>query len=152
MKSNLLAFSFGALFAAGLALAGMTSSDKVVAFLDIFGSWDPSLAFVMIGAIGTFLPLQLFIRRRNTPLLATRFVIPKESPMDARLVGGAALFGIGWGLVGYCPAPAIASLATGSWQPLVFVSGMLVGLLAFEFARARKRTPGAQGRDSSVPA
>lgn len=152
MKSNLLAFLFGALFAAGLALAGMTSADKVIAFLDVFGSWDPSLALVMIGAIGTYLPLQLWIRRRRAPVLATRFVIPKENPIDARLVAGAALFGVGWGLVGYCPAPAIASLATGTWQPLAFVGGMLLALGLYELVRAKRRGSAATVRDSSVPA
>jgi len=147
MKSITASFLAGGLFAAGLALAGMTSPERVLAFLDVSGSWDPSLAFVMVGAIGVYLPLQWLVRRRRAPVLATRFAVPAETPVDTRLLVGAATFGIGWGLVGYCPAPAIASLATGSWPALVFVGGMLGGLAVYEAAR---HALGA--RDAEAPA
>lgn len=149
MKNIAAAFLAGGLFAAGLALAGMTSPEKVIAFLDVSGRWDPSLAFVMVGAIGVYLPLQWLVRRRRAPVLATRFVLPKETPVDARLLLGAAAFGVGWGLVGYCPAPAIASLATGSVPALEFVGGMLGGLAAYEVAR---HALGARGEETPAGA
>lgn len=147
MKSIVISFLAGGLFAAGLALSGMTSPEKVIGFLDVSGRWDPSLAFAMVGAIGVYLPLQWVVRRRRAPLLAQRFALPEETPIDTRLLVGAATFGIGWGLVGYCPAPAIASLATGSWSALLFVGGMLGGLAIYEVAR---RVSGA--REAATPA
>ena len=139
MRRLLLAFGSGALFAVGLAVGGMTTPSKVTGFLDFTsGHWDPSLAFVMAGAVGVFLPLQWLARRRSRPLLATRFAIPVEKPIDGRLVAGAAVFGLGWGAVGYCPGPAIVSISTGSVAPLSFVGGMVLGMVLFELARARR--------------
>jgi len=150
MKSIGVSFLAGSLFAAGLALAGMTSPEKVLAFLDVTGRWDPSLAFVMVGAIGVYLPLQWIVRRRRAPILAPRFVVPAETKIDTRLVIGAATFGIGWGLVGYCPAPAIASLATGSWPALVFVGGMVGGLAMYEVARGALAARDAAARETAT--
>ena len=132
-----LTFAGGVLFAVGLALSGMTNPSKVAAFLDVSGQWDPSLAFVMIGAIGVYLPLQLLARGRVRPLLAPRFDIPEKKIIDARLVGGAAIFGLGWGALGYCPAPAIASLGVGGIKSLLFVAGMLGGMGLLKLLRAR---------------
>lgn len=133
----IVAALLGALFSVGLALSGMTQPSKVAAFLDVSGAWDPSLALVMVGAIGVYLPLQLLIRRIRKPILADGFSIPQNKSIDGRLLGGAALFGLGWGAIGYCPAPAITSLAVGGVGSLQFVGGMLVGVGAHELWRAR---------------
>jgi uncharacterized membrane protein YedE/YeeE len=131
----LVAFLTGVVFAVGLAVAGMTAPEKIVAFLDVTGDWDPSLAFVMVSAIGVYLPVHLVVRRRARPLAGSRFAIPEESPIDARLVGGAAIFGAGWGLSGYCPGPAVVSLASAGQGVTLFVAGMLAALVAYELTR-----------------
>lgn len=136
MRQPLVAFAAGTLFALGLALAGMTNPTKITAFLDVTGHWDPSLALVMVGAIGVYLPGYRWIRRRRAPLLGSRFAVPAESPIDAQLVAGAAVFGVGWGLVGMCPGPAVASLAAGSPAAWLFVAGMVVAMAAYERVRA----------------
>jgi uncharacterized membrane protein YedE/YeeE len=130
----------GAVFAVGLALAGMTDPHKVAGFLDVSGAWDPSLAFVMIGAIGVFLPLHAIAKRRARPLLAERFSAPERTGIDARLVVGAAIFGLGWGAAGYCPGPGLVSLSTGGLGPIAFVGGMAVGMAVFRAALGRKST------------
>ena len=113
MNAVLASFVSGVLFAVGLGVGGTTKPAKVTAFLDFFGDWDPSLAFVMIGAILMHAVLYRLIRRRPVPLFASAFSIPTRTDIDTRLVGGAALFGIGWGLGGFCPGPAVTSLASG---------------------------------------
>lgn len=117
----------GVLFAAGLVLGGMTQPAKVIGFLDFAGQWDPSLALVMGGALLVHGVSYRLIRRRASPLLETRFHLPTRQDIDRRLVLGAAIFGVGWGLGGYCPGPGLASLTTGP-RPLVFVLGMLAGM------------------------
>ena len=129
MRRNVLAFASGLVFAIGLALAGMTQPAKVVGFLDFLGDWDPSLAFVMMGAILVFFPAYRVATRRPAPVWAERFHIPEPTAIDARLLGGAALFGVGWGLGGFCPGPALSSLGALSTQALVFTAGMLGGFL-----------------------
>lgn len=132
MKKSLVAFAAGALFAVGLALGGMTRPDKVIAFLDVFGDWDPSLAFVMIGAIGVYSPLfHLITRRRKAPILAARFEIPARRDLTPSLIIGAVLFGAGWGLGGFCPGPAIASAATLHPTVWMFLGGMLGGMALY---------------------
>jgi uncharacterized membrane protein YedE/YeeE len=131
-----IAFVAGIVFAVGLALSGMTDPAKVTAFLDVTGRWDPSLALVMGGAIGVFLPGWRLLRRRRSPVYGERFAVPRETPIDAQLVGGAAVFGVGWGLVGMCPGPAIASLAAGSPAAWFFVAGMIASMIAYERVRA----------------
>jgi uncharacterized membrane protein YedE/YeeE len=116
-----LAFAVGLVFAAGLVLSGMTQPGKVVGFLDFAGAWDPSLAFVMIGAIGVFAPVYAASRRVRAPLVHAQTI-------DLRLVGGAALFGVGWGLSGYCPGPAIVGLGALAPGAIVLVPAMLVGM------------------------
>lgn len=129
MKSFVLAAMAGALFAIGLTVGGMTVPAKVIGFLSVSGAWDPQLAFVMAGAIIVYASLLRIIRRRAVPLLADRFHWPTVRAIDARLVGGAAIFGIGWGLSGYCPGPALASLAGGAASAIVFVVAMIGGMV-----------------------
>lgn len=139
IRRNLVAAASGSLFALGLALSGMTQPAKVVAFLDVFGSWDPSLAFVMIGAIGVHMAFALRARRPDArPLLVERFSLPRSTRLDARLVGGAALFGLGWGAAGFCPGPAVVSLLALSANTLLFVGAMLVGMASYEFTMERR--------------
>jgi len=128
----LAAFASGALFAAGLVLGGMTQPAKIVGFLDVAGRWDPSLALVMGGAVATYAVAFRLTRRRARPLLADGFVLPTRRDIDARLIAGAALFGVGWGLAGYCPGPALASLAAGAEQAVCFVAAMLIGMAIFD--------------------
>ena len=122
-----IAFATGLLFGLGLSLGGMTQPAVVLGFLDIFGAWDPRLVFVMAGAVLTTAVGYRLLLRRPRPLLAERFQWPTSRRIDARLVGGAALFGIGWGIAGYCPGPALASLGAGVPALLVLVACMIAG-------------------------
>jgi uncharacterized protein len=122
-----IAFAAGLLFGLGLSLGGMTQPAVVLGFLDIFGAWDPRLVFVMAGAVLTTAVGYRLLLRRPRPLLAERFQWPTSRRIDARLVGGAALFGIGWGIAGYCPGPALASLGAGVPALLVLVACMIAG-------------------------
>lgn len=127
--SAIVAVATGALFAVGLLLSGMASPAKVVGFLDVTGgAWDPSLAFVMAGAIAVHAPLARLIRARRAPLLARTFHTPPASRIDRRLLAGAAIFGVGWGLSGYCPGPALVGLATLATPVVAFVGAMLAGI------------------------
>ncbi len=135
--ANAVAFASGLVFALGLGLSGMTRPSKVLGFLDVAGSWDPSLAFVMVGAIGVHFLFVRRARRRASPRMAPRFTWPPEGRIDARLLAGAALFGIGWGLAGYCPGPSLVALASFGPGVLLFVSAMAAGtLIAGKFERA----------------
>ena len=122
-----IAFAAGLLFGLGLSLGGMTQPAVVLGFLDIFGAWDPRLVFVMVGAVLTTAIGYRLVLRRSRPLLAERFQWPTSRRIDARLIGGAALFGIGWGIAGYCPGPALASLGAGVPALLVLVACMIAG-------------------------
>jgi uncharacterized membrane protein YedE/YeeE len=137
MKSNLVAFASGALFAAGLAVSGMTQPAKVQGFLDFFGAWDASLMFVMIGAIGVHAVLRRLIARRPAPVFAAAFETRRASRVDARLLGGAAVFGVGWGLGGYCPGPAFVSAGGASLRAVVFVAAMSAGMILYRVLHAR---------------
>ena len=137
MSRNLVAFAAGGLFALGLVISGMTQPAKVIAFLDFAGDWDPSLAFVMVGAIGVCLPAFRVLLRRPAPLLAPRFVLPAERAITRRLVAGAAIFGVGWGITGFCPGPGIVGIGAGALPAVVFVLAMLVGIRAQWFFRPR---------------
>ena len=129
--SVVAALVVGAMFGAGLLLSGMTDPAKVVGFLDVTGGWDPSLAFVMGGAIAVYAPLSRVIRRRRaTPWVDTAFHLPTRRDIDLGLVVGAAIFGVGWGLGGLCPGPGLVSAAVGSESGVLFVGAMLVGMLA----------------------
>jgi hypothetical protein len=135
---RLSAFVCGLLFGLGLLLAGMADPGKVLAFLDLAGNWDPSLALVMAGAIGVAaLPLSL-ARRRAKALLGGAMQLPTRRDLDARLIGGSLLFGVGWGIAGICPGPALAVLLTGYWQAALFVAAMLAGMLIFTALEGRR--------------
>jgi uncharacterized membrane protein YedE/YeeE len=138
----------GALFGVGLAVAGMTRPEKVIGFLNLFRGWDPSLAFVMGGAIAVHALAWRVLRRRPSPLLGGRFLVPTRRDLDARLLVGAAVFGVGWGLGGFCPGPGLASLATGAPTVVVFAVALVVGNLAAArsepaIERALRRAPPA---------
>jgi uncharacterized membrane protein YedE/YeeE len=135
----LLFAACGFLFAVGLALSGMTHPSKVSGFLDFFGAWDPTLAFVMVGAVGVFSAAHLSTRRLSRPLLGERFPKPPPTGVDARLVIGAALFGVGWGMSGFCPGPALVSIGAGARAALWFVPSMVVGMLIYRVLIPRRR-------------
>ena len=117
----------GLLMGAGLAIAQMINPEKVIAFLDFAGNWDPSLAVVLCSALAvSFIGYRLTVQRKR-PLLASAYQIPTRRDIDIPLIAGAAIFGIGWGLGGYCPGPAISALSLGLWEPLIFVAAMLAG-------------------------
>lgn len=128
-KFSFAALLSGALFGLGLAMSGMTDPRRVLGFLDVFGDFDPTLAFVLGGAVATTTLLFRFVLRRGSPVLADTFQLSNLKHVDARLLGGAALFGIGWGIAGYCPGPALAGLGIGSSEALWFVPAMLAGIL-----------------------
>ena len=139
MMRGLLAFVSGAIFAAGLCLSGMTRPERVTAFLDVGGAWDPSLAFVMASAIAVAAVAFRVAVRLRAPMLGGRFDLPDtRRPITRRLLVGAAIFGLGWGLSGLCPGPALVSLASGQVGTLVFSAAMVTGML-FEGALARRR-------------
>lgn len=135
MKTNrnraLISFAVGFTFAIGLAIAGMTQPQKIIAFLDPW-SWDPSLIFVMAGAVAVHAITYPMIRRRPSPLLDHHWHVPTRKDLSARLIVGSALFGIGWGLGGYCPGPGLASLSGGSTSAIAFVGAMLAGMLLYK--------------------
>lgn len=153
MKS-FVAFASGALFALGLGLGGMTQPAKVVAFLDLTGRWDPSLAFVMVGAIAIQALAYRMVRGRPEPLLDDRFHLPTKTAIDSRLVGGAALFGLGWGVAGYCPGPALTSAGAGSVSAAIVVAAMIAGMALerlYESFAARARTKDPTRASASRP-
>ena len=119
----------GIIFGAGLALSDMINPARVLAFLDVAGDWDPTLAFVIGGALLPSAIAYAVARRMDRPLLEAQFRIPNSRELDSNLFAGAALFGVGWGLVGLCPGPAIAGLAFGRWELWLFVAAMLAGML-----------------------
>jgi uncharacterized protein len=129
------AFLTGALFAVGLVVSGMTQPSKVLGFLDVAGAWDPSLAFVMLGAISVHFVTRRLILRRAAPLAAAAFHEPKRAPVDAPLVVGAAIFGIGWGGSGYCPGPSLVTLGAGSLDAVIFVLAMVGGMAVHRVLR-----------------
>ena len=128
---NLGAFVAGLIFGLGLLLAGMANPAKVLGFLDLAGAWDPSLAMVMVGAIGVALLPFTWARRQSRSLLGAAMQLPQKRELDRRLILGSLVFGIGWGIAGICPGPGVAILLTGHWQALLFVAAMLAGMLLF---------------------
>jgi len=134
-------FFVGLLFGLGLLLSGMTDPAKVLGFLDLFGAWDPSLAFVMGGAIAVGFFAFALARKRTTSFLGGAMHLPKSTQIDKRLVLGGLTFGAGWGLAGFCPGPGIVSMASGEVKAAVFVAAMLAGMALYEVAdRALHRT------------
>lgn len=138
----------GALFGSGLAVSGMMDPAKVIGFLDFFGDWDPTLAFVMGGALLVCVPAFRLVLRRPRPVFAEGFDLPTRTALDTRLLGGSALFGVGWGLSGFCPGPAVAALVpallTGLWPVFVFFVSMVAGMaLHARVSRQRDRAASA---------
>lgn len=130
--SSFLSFIAGLIFGIGLIISGMTNPAKVQGFLDLFGRWDPSLAFVMGGAIAVGLIAFHVAKKRSSTLLGGPMQLPTRRDIDAPLVLGSLLFGAGWGLGGFCPGPAITALGAGSIPALIFVAAMLAGMLIFD--------------------
>ena len=140
MAFALFAFVAGLAFGIGLLVSGMANPAKVIGFLDLFGRWDPSLALVMAGAIAVGAVGFGVAGRRNVTLLRTPMLIPTVRTIDQRLVLGSLLFGVGWGLAGFCPGPALVALGAGKAKALAFVAAMFVGMLLFEgIERSRAR-------------
>jgi uncharacterized protein len=129
----------GLVFGLGLILSGMADPGKVLGFLDLAGPWDPSLALVMVGAIAVGLVAFAIAKRRAKSLLGLDFKLPTARHIDRRLVGGSLLFGVGWGVAGFCPGPALAALGMGELKAVVFVAAMLLGMGLFEFFEQRAR-------------
>ncbi len=142
-----LALIAGLVFGLGLLLSGMADPAKVLGFLDIAGTWDPSLAFVMAGAVGVAAIGFALARRRARSLLGEPTQPPTKRVIDRRLIGGSLLFGAGWGLAGFCPGPAIVALGLGSGQAVVFVAAMLAGMGLFETIEHRARANVAPERE-----
>ena len=126
----LAALASGAIFGLGLSISGMTDPQRVLGFLDVAGDFDPTLAFVLAGAVATTAILFRFVLRRPSPLFGDRFALPARTDLDARLLVGAGLFGVGWGIAGYCPGPALAVLGAASAEAFWFVPAMLAGMVA----------------------
>jgi uncharacterized membrane protein YedE/YeeE len=138
----LAALICGFIFGAGLVISGMTDTAKVLGFLDVLairqGQWDPTLAIVMATALAVALPGFWLVKRRERPVLAAASMLPTRTDIDRPLIGGAVMFGVGWGLVGLCPGPAVANLATLSPAVLVFVAAMIAGMAAHDAWRRRQ--------------
>lgn len=124
-----LSFIVGLIFSLGLAISGMTRPDVVIGFLDILGDWNPALLFVMLGAVGVHSTFYHLARHHDSPLLADRFHLPTRKEITSRLVVGSAIFGIGWGIAGYCPGPALTALPSLNTAPFLLIAGMIVGML-----------------------
>ena len=130
----------GLVFGLGLIISGMANPGKVLGFLDLAGNWDPSLAFVMAGAIAVSSVAFFVARKRAVSLLGAEMKLPVARHIDRRLVVGSTLFGIGWGIAGFCPGPGLVALGMGETKALVFVAAMLVGMVVFELLERRKHT------------
>ncbi|GEP03806.1 YeeE/YedE family protein [Methylobacterium oxalidis] len=149
MAKTVSAFTVGLLFGIGLLVSGMANPAKVLAFLDVTGRWDPSLAFVMAGAVAVSAAGYRVARRRGRPVLAPRLEIPTRRDLDPRLLVGAALFGVGWGLVGLCPGPALTILSVVPAPAPTFVAAMAVGMLMFRLVPSSTSNPKAvRGADA----
>jgi uncharacterized membrane protein YedE/YeeE len=135
------AFLVGLLFGAGLIVSGMTDPFKVIGFLDVTGLWDPSLAFVMAGAVLIGAVAYRLAGKRDAAILGGPMRLPARAAVDRRLVAGSLLFGVGWGLAGFCPGPALAALGAGYGKAAAFVAAMLAGMAVYELAERRRRVP-----------
>lgn len=134
IRDTLVPLLAGTIFGAGLMLGGMTDPARVRGFLDLFGAWDPTLAFVMGGAVLVMALAWLLQKRMQRPVFATSFALPDRSDITAKLVGGSALFGIGWGIAGLCPGPGFAALAIEPLSAAIFVAAMLAGMMLVRLA------------------
>lgn len=150
MSKNAAGFVSGLVFGLGLAVSHMVEPAKVLGFLDVAGRWDPSLLLVMVGGVAVAFVGYRAIARRPKPLFAAKFFLPTRSEVDRPLLVGAAIFGVGWGLAGYCPGPAIAALGLGTWEAPVFVAALAAGSLTYRwlFETGSHRRAGAAARDT----
>ena len=151
MKAQVTSFLSGIVFALGLGISGMTRPVKVIGFLDFFGKWDASLAFVMLGAICVYFIANRWRRGFASPLFAAKFSVPPRTDLDADLIVGAAIFGAGWGLAGFCPGPAIVSLASGAMPVAIFVIAMACGIYLQSWS-SKIRQPGRQSAGTFISA
>lgn len=153
-KQAWASFATGLLFAIGLGLGGMTKPAKVVAFLDVTGRWDPSLMFVMAGALAVHAVVWRLVRGRAAPRFSAKWFVPTRRELDAKLIGGAAVFGVGWGLGGYCPGPGLVASASGAAGALTFAAAMLLGwriVTALELREAARQAGMNDSPVSSAP-
>ena len=133
MKQNLTALFSGLLFGFGLSLSQMIDRDRVLGFLDVRGDWDPTLLFVLGGAVGVTVIAFRFVLRLPQPIFVGKFYLPTRKAIDLPLVLGAAIFGIGWGIAGYCPGPGITALVLGIWNPVLFLIAFMVGSFSYQW-------------------
>ncbi|WP_334014679.1 DUF6691 family protein [Alteromonas sp. S167] len=138
MRAIIASLLCGLLFGLGLLISGMSNPARVLNFLDLSANWDATLAFVMGGAILVAAPGMVWVRKRNKPMFANKFDIPSSKTIDAKLILGSAAFGIGWGISGFCPGPAVVAIASLQSDVLLFVGAMVVGMLAQHFVTAKK--------------
>lgn len=131
----------GFVFGLGLVISGMSNPAKIIGFLDLAGGWDPTLLLVMGGALAITVPAFRLLRSRPRPLFSERFRLPRQKDLDSRLIAGAALFGLGWGIAGFCPGPAITALATARLDVVLFVAAMIAGAVAHKIVFSAK-SPG----------
>ncbi|SFU51170.1 MULTISPECIES: DUF6691 family protein [unclassified Methylobacterium] len=143
MAKTVSALAVGLLFGLGLLVSGMADPAKVRAFLDVTGRWDPSLALVMAGAVAVSAAGYRLALRRGRPVLAPRFDVPTRRDLDARLIAGAAIFGLGWGLAGLCPGPALTILTVAPMEAVTFGAAMVAGMLLFRLVPAARLKPTA---------
>ena len=133
MKQNLVAAVSGLLFGLGLGFSQMIDRDRVLGFLDVAGVWDPTLLFVLGGAVGVTIITFRFVLHLARPVVSEKFYLPTKKDLDGPLILGAVLFGIGWGIAGYCPGPAITALVLGIWNPVLFIIAMIGGSLTYQW-------------------
>lgn len=139
MRTNIAALASGLLFGIGLALSGMIDPNRILGFFDVFGDWNPALLYTFVGALGVSAIAFRFVLNRPKPLLVERFALPdRKATLDPQLLVGSAMFGIGWGLSGYCPGPALASLSFANAGTLVFIVAMLIGMRAHDWLQLRR--------------
>lgn len=141
MMRNIATLASGIVFGVGLGVSQMTNPGKVLDFFDVFGAWDPSLAFVMGGAVAVTAVAFRFVLRRPNPLYAETFSLPTKADIDARLLGGSAVYGVGWGLAGFCVGPSIAALAYGDSRVAIFVIALTAGAWLANMATRARPTP-----------
>ena len=133
MKQNVVALLSGLLFGLGLSLSQMIDRDRVLGFLDITGNWDSTLLFVLGGAVGVTIIAFRFVLRLPQPIFGDKFYLPTRKDIDRSLILGAAIFGIGWGIAGYCPGPGITALVLGIWNPVLFVIAFIIGSFSYHW-------------------
>ncbi|MGK7912470.1 MAG: DUF6691 family protein [Synechococcus sp.] len=151
MKQKAIALLCGLIFGFGLSLSQMIDRERVLGFLDVAGAWDPTLLFVLGGAVGVTLIAFRFILPLPHPLLSHRFYLPSKTAIDRPLLIGAGLFGIGWGISGYCPGPGITALALGIWNPVIFILSAIGGSLTYRWISIQTQPPTPPEHPQSSP-